>query len=335
MGGGIEAPGIFWLAVLPFFYGMFYGRRGAIVGMCITFSTYGFYLTLREYGFSGTIVMSEEEMYVERISNIFNYSLIMALYYISYTTAFERSNQKLAESKELIDNLFRVVLHDITNPISAVKLRTRLLKKKISEEQIEEVLKVETSINKVIGILDSLRNFKAIEDGVIEIPLERTSVRDMLEEFCGDALEKSLERDIKFKQNLELNPTSFIMCHSESFKNQVLTNILTNALKFSEKGGKIEVNAFEDKDKVFVEIVDFGIGIPDSILENLFRFDKPTSRVGIDGEQGTGYGLPITKYFTEFMGGKLDVASKEKSDVSKDHGTKFSICFNKITESPV
>jgi len=136
LAGGISSPGVFWLAVLPFLYGVFFGKKGSIVGTIITFSTYGLFLLAHFLGFRDSVITTEAEMHWEKVSNLFNYTFVSALYYISYTGAFERSNKKLNESKELIDNLFRVVLHDITNPISAIKMRIELMKKKSNEEGI-------------------------------------------------------------------------------------------------------------------------------------------------------------------------------------------------------
>jgi signal transduction histidine kinase len=331
--GGINAPGPFWLSILPFFYGAFFNKKGAVAGAIVTTLTYAVFILVDQFGGGTPAPYSEADMYWERIYNLINYNIILGLYFISYTSAFERSNKTIAESKELIDNLFRVVLHDITNPISAVKLRTRLLKKKIPVEHIDEILKVETSINKVIGIIDSLRNFKAIEDGLIEIPLSKVTALSIISEFYVEAAEKSAEKKINLKQNVSLNSLAVIECNPESLKNQVLANIFSNALKFSKENDVIEVRSFEDEEKVFIEIEDTGIGIPAEILDNLFRFDKPTSRMGIRGEQGTGYGLPITKYFVELMGGDIKVSSSEAKSEQDTHGTKFSLSFNKIKES--
>jgi signal transduction histidine kinase len=328
--GGITAPATFWLALLPFFYGMFFGKKGSIFGAVITFLTFIFYLVLDYFGFVYILTLSENERYFEVVTNLFNYSLITALYYISYTSAFERSNKQLASSKELIDNLFRVVLHDITNPISVVKLRSKMLKKKLSKEQAEEIVKVETSINKVISILDSLRNFKAIDDGVIEIPLSENFISSIISDFYLEAEELASGKNIKLKCSLAIDKESKVLCHVSSLTNQVLMNIFSNALKFSAEESTVEIDSFEDDKKIYIEIKDAGIGIPDEIIANLFRFDKPTSRMGTDGEQGTGYGLPITKYFLELMNGQIEVESTEKCEQSTNHGTKFSLSFNKI-----
>lgn len=325
--GGMEAPGTFWIAILPFFFGTFFDKKGAIVGTVVAFSTYIFYWVIGTYIEMPTVTATHNEYISEKIMNLFNYSIITAFYYISYTAAYEKSSKTLMNQKNTIDNLFRVVLHDMTNPISSAKLRLALMKK---QNSIADIDKVDESLNRATKIIDSLRSFKAIEDGSVEIPLKEEHVEELILEFIGESLEKVKEKDIKIIQNIVLGSETKIKCHRESFKSQVLLNLLTNALKFSEKNSSVEISAYECEKNAYIEIKDRGIGIPKQILDNIFRFDKATSRIGTSGEQGTGYGLPITKYFIEAMGGKVSVSTIEKAQENEKCGTQFKIEFPKV-----
>ncbi len=323
--GGISAPGTFWLAVLPLFYGAFFGKKGAVVGSLITFSTYGLYVLLHNLGFKETVVINEEDMYFERLSNLFNYTLITALYYISYTAAFERSNKKLSASKDLIDNLFRVVLHDITNPISALKMRLELMKRKSSDQDMVNFEKMEKSLRKVTSILENLRSFKAIDDGVISIPMSEIPISKAITQFVEESGDFAAEKGVDLKVNIDLTHSAKVYGNIETLCSQVFANIFSNAVKFSKQGDIITVKAYQDESDVIVEISDKGMGIPDKILENLFRFDKPTSRIGTTGEQGTGYGLPIMKYFLELMNANIEVSTS--TDEGPKRGTSFKMTF--------
>jgi signal transduction histidine kinase len=324
LAGGINAPGTFWLAILPFFYGMFFGKIGSIVGAVVTFSTYGIYFLLYQLGYRDTVV-TEDVLFFERVSNLFNYTLITALYYISYTAAFERSNKKLNASKELIDNLFRVVLHDITNPISAIKMRLDLMKKKSDKESLDGLEKMEISVKKVISILENLRDYKAIDDGTISIPMTEVPMAQAVSKFVEETGEFASNKGVDLQLKIDLSQNTKVYGNIETLCSQIFANIFSNAVKFSEPGDVITVKAFQSNNVVIVEISDNGMGIPDKILENLFRFDKPTSRVGTTGEQGTGYGLPIMKYFLELMNAKVEVQSS--TDDSPSRGTCFKMSF--------
>eukprot|EP00831_Metopus_contortus_P062631 TRINITY_DN54815_c0_g1_i4.p2 TRINITY_DN54815_c0_g1~~TRINITY_DN54815_c0_g1_i4.p2 ORF type:complete len:158 (+),score=35.71 TRINITY_DN54815_c0_g1_i4:192-665(+) len=88
-----------------------------------------------------------------------------------------------------------------------------------------------------------------------------------------------------------------------TFINSVLNNILTNAVKFSYKGDKIEISATNTEDDfILLEIKDYGIGIPDAIIRDLFDSSKATHRDGTEGESGTGFGMPLVKTFVKTYG---------------------------------
>ena len=75
MAGGIGAPGVFWIAILPFFYGTFFDKKGAIIGTIITFSTYAFYYIAENYMVMPTVTTTYEAYHREKFTNLINYSL--------------------------------------------------------------------------------------------------------------------------------------------------------------------------------------------------------------------------------------------------------------------
>jgi signal transduction histidine kinase len=76
-----------------------------------------------------------------------------------------------------------------------------------------------------------------------------------------------------------------------------------------------------------ITIKDSGIGMPDEIRHNVFKKDKQTSRIGTEGEKGTGFGMPLVKNYMEHFGGKIKVESKDIESFPDDHGTTFTIYF--------
>ena len=83
-------------------------------------------------------------------------------------------------------------------------------------------------------------------------------------------------------------------------------------MKFSYSGSNIYIKGCREKDTILLSIKDEGMGMPQSILNNIFDISKPTSREGTQGEKGTGYGMPLVKKFVELFGGKLTIESYEK-----------------------
>jgi signal transduction histidine kinase len=93
--------------------------------------------------------------------------------------------------------------------------------------------------------------------------------------------------------------------------NTVLRNILSNAIKFTPRSGKVIVRSIADQDRVIISVKDTGIGIPKENIENIFRIDAKFSVPGTENEQGTGLGLKLSKEFVEKQGGKIWVESIE------------------------
>jgi|ERR1035437_2627970 signal transduction histidine kinase len=92
----------------------------------------------------------------------------------------------------------------------------------------------------------------------------------------------------------------------------VIRNLVSNAIKFTPQGGKITISTSFAKDMSVVFMVkDSGIGMSTDMVENLFRLDAKISRIGLEGEAGTGLGLLLSKEFVEKHGGKLWVESEE------------------------
>ena len=103
---------------------------------------------------------------------------------------------------------------------------------------------------------------------------------------------------------------------------------MSNAIKFSNKGGSIEVkvNTLPD-DKIEVVIADHGIGMPEEIKKNIFRSDKQTSRKGTSGEESTGFGMPLVKTYMDHYNGSISVESYEQSLNPEKHGTTYRLIF--------
>lgn len=85
----------------------------------------------------------------------------------------------------------------------------------------------------------------------------------------------------------------------------VLRNLISNAIKFSFFENKIIVDANIIGEKIIFSVTDFGVGIPEKLLKNLFNLDKNTSTVGTNNEMGTGLGLILCKEFIERHSGKF------------------------------
>ena len=93
--------------------------------------------------------------------------------------------------------------------------------------------------------------------------------------------------------------------------NTVLRNLIQNAIKFTDTGGKIEIHAVSEKNQIQITVADNGIGMNEETLNKLFRIDTAISRSGTANETGSGLGLILCKEFIEKHEGKIWVESEE------------------------
>ena len=105
-------------------------------------------------------------------------------------------------------------------------------------------------------------------------------------------------------------PTDLKVLAEENMLNSILRNLMSNAIKFTPKGGNIVVSAKSIPDKMIeISVRDSGIGMSKQLIDNLFKIDAPSGRKGTDGELSTGLGLIICKDFIGKNGGKIEVFS--------------------------
>jgi len=105
----------------------------------------------------------------------------------------------------------------------------------------------------------------------------------------------------------------------------VLRNLISNAIKFTDVNGNVAIKSFEKNKKVYLEVVDSGVGMDENSKNNLFKIGLQHSTIGTNGEKGTGLGLILCFELMELNNGKIFVESE------KDKGTKFTLEFDLIS----
>ena len=161
---------------------------------------------------------------------------------------------------------------------------------------------------------------QVIEETKISLELESLNLHDLVEESLNIIHIKAKDKKIKIER--EIDKEHFVVVDKTSFINSILNNLLTNSIKFSYPGSRIEVSSFLENDKLILKVKDYGIGMNREHLETLFNVSKVISRRGTEGEIGTGYGMPLIQKFVHEYGGDISVLSSEDE---QDHGTEVTI----------
>ena len=246
------------------------------------------------------------------------------------TLELNDKNEKLSKLFEEKKSLVRILCHDLNNTITVLQLSTDIAYQKRERADVVEknLGRVRKTIATQKDIITHVREMEAVKSGKKKIKLEPVAVDELIEKASFMFKEKFESKQLIFDTS-NVEKISGIMAEKVTVTNNVFNNIVSNAIKFSRKGGVISVAVNQPQDsKVCISIKDSGIGMPKEILENIFKNDKETSRKGTEGEAGTGFGMPIVKSFMEIYGGDIQVESIDESEDEQNHGTTFHLYFN-------
>lgn len=326
--GGVEGPVIFWLALCPLCSGMLLGKRGVFFWGTFTFGIAVLFGVFNEnvQVFEG-LITDKRILKSLRYRAVFGTILFSSLFTYFYQRIVDKSIGKIINQKYQLGNLLRVVGHDISNPIVLILgICKRVLRRNPEDKNLNKILRAGVTIKEII---EQVRGMQALESGKSNINLGPVSVLDTFEKggfVFSDALEKKNLNLVYMNDKKDFH----VQAESVTFSNQVFNNLLSNAIKFSPKGGNIEVSCEElDESLVKLSVKDYGIGIPEEVERNLFKLSSKTSRFGTDGESGTGFGMPLVKFYVDLYEGEIEVDSYPAEKYPDSHGTTFSLLMKK------
>ena len=233
----------------------------------------------------------------------------------------ERLLQESTGRKELL----HILCHDLANSFGTVRNGLKLMRKK--PDKISDILKfcLESSQNGV-DMISMVRDFCALDENIVPLVTESLNLKSLLEESRNLFDHWLMLKKIELVDSID--PTIHVSVERISFINSVLVNLVTNAVKFSYSGQKIEMNAWPEKGKIRFDVRDYGIGMSESLLENVFTVSVRTHRACTSGEDGTGFGMPLVKKFVESYGGKIEIRSSEINLDDFPRGTLISILLD-------
>ena len=313
--GGFMSPILIWYGILPMLGGIMYGRKGAITWVVCTLGVASSFLALHLAGFIFPYVISETGILWAQALLVFGWIFLSSLMIIVYSGLREFTESRLVEQGHKIDDLFRVLFHDLANPLGRIAIGLSLAKKKIPEGETNRGLDIATEASdSMLEITQNIRRMYAVSKGKANVdlhyaPFSRTI--EYIKKVYGQEMER---KHIQLEFNEDKNTGLRILVEPVSFNNQVVGNIISNAIKFSPQESKIVINVYPvGHETVALEFKDQGIGMPVLLVNQIFDLSKRTTRSGTMGESGTGFGMHIMKSFVEMYGGQVGIESSEGS----------------------
>lgn len=229
------------------------------------------------------------------------------------------TQNQLQETIKAKDKFFSIISHDLRGPFSGFLGLTDMMAKDLEDLSLRELRKMSQAIyksaNSVYKLLDDLLQWSRLQLGKIPYNPEKITLKEIVNNSLYTLRELAHNKEIALSIDV---PDDFVVYCDRNMITGVIRNLVTNGIKFTNRGGwiKIFVNKVEGG---FAEIAvaDNGVGIADEIKDKIFRLDAQVSTKGTEKETGSGLGLILCKEFVEKHGGIMYFNSKE------NEGTTF------------
>lgn len=218
--------------------------------------------------------------------------------------------EQLARSK---DAFFTNMSHEIRTPINTIiGLNEMILREDISDEIAENALNIQNASKMLLTIINDILDLSKLESGKMDIVPTQYEISSMLSDLVNLIWIRAHQKDLEFK--LDIDPEIPSMLYGDEIRiKQVITNILTNAVKYTESGSiTLSVKGERvaaDQLLLRISVKDTGIGIRKESLDDLFHSFKRVDESDTRNIEGTGLGLTISKQLIEMMGGTITVDS--------------------------
>jgi signal transduction histidine kinase len=230
----------------------------------------------------------------------------------SLSDKLEESLKEMENANVSKDRFISIIAHDLRSPFQGLLGFSRLLKEnydQFNDEDKRQLLeKLNNLVEKQYSFLEELLLWGRLQKSNIAIKVESVNIKESI-----------LSEIVRFNHQIEkkkleikiLNGDTIEVETDKNFLSTVFRNVLSNAIKFSTFGQKIEIFIEQFDNTCHIKFRDYGIGISEEDLSNLFRLDSKVSRKGTDGETGSGFGLVICNEIMNKLNGKIIIDSKE------------------------
>jgi signal transduction histidine kinase len=225
------------------------------------------------------------------------------------------------------DRFFSIIAHDLKGPFQGLIGYSDILSQDIDSLSKKEVAEYSKDMNEsarqIFKLLENLLDWTRIQRNAIEINLTNQNLRVLVSMCIDILLLQANKKEIKIINNVDDSHVAYV---DVNMMNTVIRNLISNAIKFTRIGGKIELSSTKIDDKIELVVSDNGVGIDEEALSKLFRIDVQHTTKGTAEEKGTGLGLILCKEMVEKNGGSLRIESKV------NEGTSFYITLESEKE---
>ena len=263
--------------------------------------------------------------------------LILLLIFVWYFHLLRQHMDKMEEAREAAEHANQAkseflsnMSNDIRTPMLGIVGMTALAQANPDDrEQVQSCLKkITQSSRHLLGLINDILDMAKIESGKMSLNMEQTSLREIVQGVADLIQTQCQQKDQEFNVDIRDIQTEYVRCDSVRL-NQVLMNLLGNAVKFTPEGGRIGLELYEEESplgadhvRAHFRIKDNGIGMSEEFQKQVFETFAREDSARVQKTEGTGLGMAITKYIIDAMKGKIEVQSEQGK------GTEFHVTLD-------
>ncbi len=220
-----------------------------------------------------------------------------------------KSNIELTNSNMEKDKFFSIIAHDLRSPFTSFMGLTEILSDELQSFTPDEIKSFAETMKKsaknLYVLLDNLLEWARMKRGLIPFFPKLIQADILLTNSIQPLIEAAAIKNI----TIDIKATHISLFADENMMYSVIRNLVSNAIKFTPQNGNILITAERINETIQIQIKDSGIGMDSTIIDNLFKIDKQSYRIGTNGEPSSGLGLILCKEFVEKNNGKIWVES--------------------------
>ncbi len=207
-----------------------------------------------------------------------------------------------------------VMSHELRTPLNAILGFSELFKQQLmgplgSAKYVEYAGDIHASGEHLLAIINDILDLAKAESGKLDLAETAFDANTVVEKTLRMCAQKATEGQVEL--NFSPASTDYLLIADERLIRQVTVNLITNAIKFTPAGGRVDVSAHASRTGFVLHVKDSGIGIPASDLERVLRPFEQVESATARRHGGTGLGLPYSKKIVEIHGGSLKLSSRE------------------------
>ena len=264
---------------------------------------------------------------------VFTGLLILFLCDMFYMRALNKSLQISAREAESANkaktDFLSTMSHDIRTPMNAIIGLTAIAEKNLKDPELaaENLRKIGLASNHLLTLINDILDISKVESGKLKLSPVTFSIVETVENLVNISQPMIKEKNIEFGFNIDKIETEYL--YTDQLRlNQIYINILSNAIKYTQPGGRVSVDMREEESTVpgcirlTYTVSDTGIGMSREFMETMYQPFSRQVDSRVNSIQGTGLGLAITKQMVELLGGTIECKSRQ------GEGTTFTIVLD-------